>query len=104
MNQLQSPTDRDGLCGFEGDSDLYGFGVRLGLYFQLFSTISVQFLSKESYSKYYRLSNVALLMSIIVVVLKQSAKRSIMGVEISFAIWIVSTTLYCVQFSKMTKF
>jgi predicted histidine transporter YuiF (NhaC family) len=104
MDHLQTLTDRGGVCGFEGNTDFYGFGIRLGLYFQLFSTISVTLLGKESYSKYYRLSNIAMLLSIIIVVLKQSVNRSVMGVEVAFISWIISTTLMSVSTSKLDKF
>lgn len=30
--------DRRDPCGFEGNPDLYGLGIRLGIYFQLFSS------------------------------------------------------------------
>jgi hypothetical protein len=35
---IPTDLDRHNVCGFEGNSDLYGLGIRLGVYFQLSSS------------------------------------------------------------------
>ncbi|KAJ0130951.1 High-affinity glucose transporter ght2 [Fusarium oxysporum f. sp. albedinis] len=84
----------DGNCGFQGNGDLYGLGVRLGLYIQLL-TIGVvsSLLPKSLYSSYFINTNISLFASTWIIIIKESALRDISGVEINIFSILAATQL-----------
>lgn len=71
-------------CGFQGNGDLYGLGVRLGLYIQLVTVALVSsFLPRSPYLGFFKNTNLSLFASTWIIILKESILRDIRGVEIN---------------------
>lgn len=99
MAHLQPIAVRRSICGFEGNSDLYGLGVRVGLYLQLFSSISVSvYLAKESYLKFYRISNMAMLLSVMIIIINESVQKAVKGVEVNSLVFVLTVQVYAMVF------
>ena len=86
--RYQSETSRKMLpreteCGFQGTEDLYGLGVRLALYLQVYTNLLVMMkFHGKGELRFFRVANVSLLAAMIVVVLVKVADRTLLGVEI----------------------
>jgi hypothetical protein len=70
-------------CGFDGNPDLYGFGIRQSLYIQL-PTVAVvaSFLPRSGYKSFFTNTNLSLFLSSWIIMLKVSSLRDIRGVEL----------------------
>ncbi|KAF2810533.1 uncharacterized protein BDZ99DRAFT_476685 [Mytilinidion resinicola] len=81
-------------CGYQGNADLYGLGVRLGLYFQLFAaTLVAQCLPASRNRRFFRIASAALGASTFIVLAMQTAKQQVFGVEVNTILWVLGLQL-----------
>ncbi|KNB04385.1 hypothetical protein FOXG_19281 [Fusarium oxysporum f. sp. lycopersici 4287] len=70
-------------CGFNGNPDLYGLGIRLSLYIQLLTMALVAtFIPQSMYYSFFANTNLSLFVSSWIIILKLSSSREIRGVEL----------------------
>ena len=70
-------------CGFSGNPDLYGLGIRLSLYIQsLTVAIVATFISQSKYNSFLSNTNLSLFISSWVIILKVSISREARAVEL----------------------
>ncbi|KAH7305413.1 hypothetical protein B0I35DRAFT_111680 [Stachybotrys elegans] len=71
-------------CGLQGNGDLFGLGVRLGLYIQLLTSGMVSsLLPKSLHSSYFINTNISLFASTWIIIIKESILRDLPAVEIN---------------------
>src|SRR5690554_6146272 len=76
--------DMNEACGYQGNGDLYGLGIRVGLYIQLLTICMVSsVLPKSLHSSYFINTNISLFASTWIIIIKESILRNIAGVEIN---------------------
>jgi len=89
----------DSECGFQGNPDLYGLGIRLGIYLQAIATILTNAFVSEAVSD-YRDNNTIFLFALLIAVAKVSANGTIQTIEgvimlrITWAFIISAVSLY----------
>jgi hypothetical protein len=83
------------LCQFEGNSDLYGLGVRLGVYAQLLATALANHVLPDALVSALD-TNVIFLVAILAALLKSTAEKEISTVEAFIMLQIVLTFLISV--------
>lgn len=82
------------LCLFEGKSDLYGFGIRLGIYFQLISTALADKLLPEEQKNAWDTNSIFLL-AVFAAVAKSTVSGEIHYVEAFVMLQLMFAFLLC---------
>lgn len=99
MELITRIPSENGTCGFQGNSDLYGLGVRLGIYFQVFALILASFLGSMKRLRAFHLSNAALGIATFIVLINESVKKDIKGVEVATFTWTMVSLLVSMNYS-----
>lgn len=83
MNATEPP-----MCGFDGNPDLYGLGVRTGIYIQAVSFFLAAFhLKKES--AYLQSSAFVFLLAIFIALIRETANRTLRAPEAALISWMI---------------
>ncbi|KAF2499626.1 hypothetical protein BU16DRAFT_278437 [Lophium mytilinum] len=94
MDYHSAISQRAPVCGYEGKADLYGLGVRLGLYLQLLAaTLVAQCLPASRNRRFFRIASAALGASTFIVLAMQATKRQVFGVEVNTILWVLGLQL-----------
>jgi hypothetical protein len=91
-------------CGFDGDPDLYGLGIRVSLYIQLLTMCLIPMLGIPKYSRFFTSTGLCLFAATWIVILKESAARTTKGVELYFFSWLNLSQIIVVSILPMTSF
>lgn len=89
-------------CGFDGNPDLYGLGIRISLYIQLLTMGLVPMLDIPKYSRFFMSTGLCLFAATWIVILKESAARTTKGVELYFFSWLNLTQIIIICFLPLT--
>lgn len=88
MSPAMDGSEQDGTCGFDGNPDLFGLGVRVGIYIQIVSFILAGvFLPKES--AYLQGSAFVFLLAIFIALIRESVARTLHATEVALVGWLI---------------
>lgn len=76
------------VCGFDGNPDLYGLGVRSGIYIQVVSFFLAAFRLKKE-SAYLQSSAFVFLFAIFIALVRETANRTLRAPEAAILNWLV---------------
>jgi hypothetical protein len=88
--------DTENECGFAGNSDLYGLGVRVGLYLQMAAYLCAQWRlapARDSNVKVIsqlRNSVIVFFLSTLILLVREAAQRTIHSVEVEVLLWLTA--------------
>jgi len=85
-------------CPFEGNSDLYGLGIRLGVYLQLFSTLLANSFCSDSVREDARNTNAIIMIAVFAGMANATARGNMNSVEI----FVMSTLITAFMWSACT--
>ena len=85
-------------CPFQGNSDLYGLGIRLGVYLQLFSTLLANGFLSNNIIEDARNTNAIIMIAVFAGMASATINGNMNGVEI----FLMTTLLMCFLFSDFT--
>lgn len=88
-----------GACSIQGTADLYGLGVRLGLYLQ-FVTALFASLGSRRYLDRYREATLIFVTSCFITLVRQSARHRLYAVEVETMMWLFVPQLAIVSMSS----
>ena len=81
-------TEQQPVCGFDGNPDLYGLGLRLGFYIQAASTtLAMMALYRETI--YIWSSSIAFVMATFVVLLRDTILKTLYAQEVALVTWLL---------------
>lgn len=95
---------KDDCPGFEGQSDLYGLGVRISLYVQLATMLSIPMLGLPRYNSFFVRSSFFLFVATWIVIVQQSAISRMRGSEIYFFSWLTLSQAVAIVFLQFNTF
>lgn len=83
-----NPDSEAGACGFAGDSDLYGLGIRVGFYQQWIATLLVTLFRPED-EKMFCVVNVLIQVALLSILALAAAQRTLRVAEAMIAFWLM---------------
>ncbi|KAB5554460.1 hypothetical protein GE09DRAFT_128712 [Coniochaeta sp. 2T2.1] len=92
---------QDVVCGFDGNPDLFGLGVRVGIYIQMISfVLAGVFLPRES--AYLQGSAFVFLLAIFIALIRETVAKTLHATEVALVAWLIIYQVIGVS-STLTK-
>jgi hypothetical protein len=75
-------------CGFAGNNDLYGLGLRVGIYLQFMATLAAKFFLPHEF-KYLQAMTLVYVSANLIAVMRETALHTVRACEIFIMMWVL---------------